>query len=424
VDLSAHLDLDVVAYQADDQLSVLVELAAADVPADATRVPSTLVVVLDRSGSMGGDRIYAAKTALLSIVDRLDPRDRFGLVTFDDRVDIVVPAEPLTDKLAVKQAIGAVHARGSTDLSAGYFRGLQEARRAASDGGTTVLLISDGHANVGIQDPGQLGDVARKAHADGTSTTTLGVGLGYDERLMSAIAAGGAGNELFAETADQAVQHIAGEITGLLSMAAQAGSLLLRMTPYVRAVRVLNELSSAVVSEGIIFELGSFYAGEVRKLVLTFDVPGIAALGLVEIASLDFSYVALPALEQQTITVPLHVNVVPGDQAAGRIPDPVVRTEVAFQQAQQAKRKASTALSAGDTSSAQSSLQAARRIVEDACALAPPAMTAELQEELAVLSQLEEEVRSGNVSRAAKRSSTDASGKSRSSRSRRRPDEA
>jgi len=422
VDLSAHLDLDVVAHQADDQLSVLAELAAPDVPADATRVPSTLVVVLDRSGSMGGDRIYAAKTALLSIVDRLDPRDRFGLVTFDDQVDIVVPAGPLTDKLAVKQAIGAVHARGSTDLSAGYLRGLQEARRAASDGGTTVLLISDGHANAGIQDPGQLGDVARKAHADGTTTTTLGVGLGYDERLMSAIAAGGAGNELFAETADQAVQHIAGEITGLLSMAAQAGSLLLRMTPYVRAVRVLNELSSVVVSDGILLELGSFYAGEVRKLVLTFDIPGIAALGLVEIASLDFSYVALPALEQQTITVPLHVNVVPGDQAAGRIPDPVVRTEVAFQQAQRAKREASTALSAGDASSAESSLRAARRIVEDACASAPPAMTAELQDELAVLSQLEEEVRSGNVSRAAKRSSMDASGKSRSSRSRRRPE--
>ena len=113
------------------------------------------------------------------------------------------------------------------------------------------------------------------------------------------------------------MQHIASEISGLLSMAAQAGSLLLRMTPYVRAVRVLNELSSAAVGDGILLELGSFYAGEVRKLVLTFDIPGIAALGLVEIASLDFSYIALPALEQQTITVPLHVNVVPGDQAAG-----------------------------------------------------------------------------------------------------------
>jgi Ca-activated chloride channel family protein len=371
---------------------------------------------------MGGDRIDAAKTALDSIVDRLDPRDRFGVVTFDDKVDIAVAAGPLTDKHAVKKAISAVRARGTTDLSAGYFRGLQEARRATSDGGTTVLLISDGHANAGIQDAGQLGDIARKAQAAGTTTTTLGVGLGYDERLMSAIAAGGAGNELFAETADDAVQHIAGEITGLLSMAAQAGSLLLRMTPHVRGVRVLNELSSAVVSDGILLELGSFYAGEVRKLVFTFDVPGIAALGLAEIASLEFSYVALPALEQQTITVPLHVNVIPGDQAAGRIPDPVVRTEVAFQQAQQAKREASTALSAGNATAAESSLREARRIVQDACAFAPPAMTAELQKELTVLSRLEEEVRRGNISRAAKLGSVDASYKSRSSRGRSRPE--
>jgi len=422
VDLRAHLDLDVVAHQADDQLSVLVELAAPAVPADATRLPSTLVVVLDRSGSMRGDRIGAAKTALASIVDRLDPRDRFGLVTFDNRVEIPVPAGPLTGKRAVKQAIGAVDARDSTDLSAGYLRGLQEARRAAADGGTTVLLISDGRANAGIQDPERLGNVARKAHADGTTTTTLGMGLNYDERLMSAIAAGGAGNELFAENADQAVEHIAGELTGLLSMAAQAGSLLLRMTPHVRAVRVLNELSSTAVSDGILLELGSFYAGEARKLVLTFDIPGIPALGLAEIASLEFSYVALPALEQQTITVPLHVNVVPGDQAAGRVPDPVVRTEVAFQQAQRAKREASSALSAGDVSSAESSLRAARAIVEDACAFAPPAPAAELRDELAVLSQLEEEVRSGDVSRAAKRSSMDASYKSRSSRGRRGPE--
>jgi Ca-activated chloride channel family protein len=57
-------------------------------------------VVLDRSGSMGGDRISGAKMALLSIVDRLDPRDRFGLVAFDDQVDIVVPAGPLADKRA------------------------------------------------------------------------------------------------------------------------------------------------------------------------------------------------------------------------------------------------------------------------------------------------------------------------------------
>ena len=74
-------------------------------------------------------------------------------------------------------------------------------------------------------------------------------------------------------------------------------------------------------------ELGALLRRRDPQADLTFDVPGIPALGLAEVATLEFGYVELPALEQHTVTLPLHVNVVPGDQAAGRIPDPVVRTE-------------------------------------------------------------------------------------------------
>ena len=418
--LNTHLDLAVLAHQTEDQVSVLVELTAPELPTTSTRAPATVVVVLDRSGSMAGDRIDAAKTALQLLVDQLDPRDRFGLVAFDDQVEVVVPAGPLTDKQTVKSAIAAVEDRGSTDLSGGYLRGLQEARRAAGRDGATLLLISDGHANAGLCDPEQLGNIARKAHADGVTTTTLGMGLGFDERLLSAIASGGAGNEHFAQTADDAVKLIAGEVEGLLSLAAQAGSLLVRMSSHVRGVRVVNELPTVGVPEGVLVELGSFYSGESRKLVLTFDAPGIPALGLAEIATLEFTYVALPALEQHTVTVPLHVNVVPGDEAAGRIPNPVVRTELAFQRAQSAKRDASSALSAGDPRAARRSLRSARSALLDACAAAPPAMAAELQDELAVLSELEHEAATGNLAHAAKLSSADASFKSRT-RGRNRP---
>jgi Ca-activated chloride channel homolog len=419
--LATHLDLDVLAHETDDQVSALVELTAPEPPSNATRPTSTLVVVLDRSGSMAGDRIDAAKTALLALVDRLDPRDRFGLVTFDHQVQVVVPAGPLTDKASVKRAIAEVRDGGSTDLSAGYLRGLQEARRVAGRDGATVLLVSDGHANAGLCEPQQLGDIARKFQAEGVTSTTLGMGLGYDERLLSAIAAGGAGNEHFAQTADEAVQLIAGEVEGLLSLVAHAGSLLVRLAAQVRAVRVHNELPSIVtVPEGVLIELGSFYAGECRKLVITFDVPGIARLGLAEIASLEFTWLALPDLEQHSVTVPLYVNVVPGDQAAGRIPDPVVRTEVAFQQAQRAKREASSALSRGDTQSAARELRLARTVLSDAYAAAPPPMALELQDELGLVARLEAESFSGDLARAAKLSSADASFKSRT-RGRRRP---
>lgn len=419
MNLNAHLDLDVLALATDDELSVLVELTAPDQSSGADRAPSTLVIVLDRSGSMAGARLEQAKTAIATLVDRLDPRDQLGLVTFDHQPAIAVPAGPLTDKQVVKRAIAQIQPGGSTDLSGGYLRGLQEARRVAGATGATVLLISDGHANAGLTDPAQVGGLARQAQASKITTCTLGMGLGYDERLLSAIASGGAGNEHFAETADEAAKLIGGEVDGLLDLAAQAASLTVRMSPHVKGVAVINDLTVVGLPDGVLVELGSLYAGETRKLILTFAVPGIPALGLAEIATLTFGYVVLPTLEQQTVTLPLHVNVVPGDQAAGRIPDPAVRTEAAFLRAQQAKREASAALSDGDTRSAAASLADARTLLAAASASAPAPMAAEVRDELDLIARLAHEASYGDVARAAKLSSADAALKSRT-RGRRR----
>jgi Ca-activated chloride channel family protein len=414
--ITTHLDVDVVAVETADEVSVLVELTAPPVPVDATgetRPARTLQVVLDRSGSMAGDRIAGAISALLALVDRLDPTDNFGLVAFDDRVELTVPGGPLTDKAAVKRAIASVDSRGSTDLSAGYLRGVQEARRVAGPGGATLLLVSDGHANAGVVDPEALGGIATEARRQGVVTSTLGWGLGYDERLMSAIARGGSGNELFAEESDTAVALISGEVEGLLTQTAQAASLLIRLSEHVQHVRIINELPVTTTVDGVLAELGSFYADETRKLVLTFTVPALAELGLTEIATLEFTYVELPALKQHTVAVPLHVNVLPGDQAAGRVPDAVVRTELVYQRVQQTKRRVSGQLSAGDIDSALADIREAQADVREALASAPPGpLAADLTEEADALRYLAEQAEYGSSSRAAKFSSTEANYKS------------
>ncbi|MET0864435.1 MAG: VWA domain-containing protein [Nakamurella sp.] len=411
--ISTQLDLDVIAIETHDQVSLLVELTAPVAEPDAQRAPRTLVIVLDRSGSMDGERLRGAKKALIELIDRLDPTDRFGVITFDDRVQVVIPAAPLADKAAAKHRIEQIVAGGSTDLSAGYLRGLQEAGRAADGAGGTVLLISDGHANAGITDPARLGPVAAKASSIGIITSTMGFGLGYDERLLGAIAAGGNGSELFAEHADDAVAAIAKELDGLLAQTAQAASLLIRMAPACKQLKVVNELSSVVTPDGVQLELGAFYSGEVRRLIVTFDVPGIAALGLAEIAGLEFTWVELPGLVEQSITVPVHVNVLPGDQAAGRIPDPVVRTELAFLQTQQAKRTAAEQMSQGDVAGALGNLKRAQSMLFSAVAAAPAAMQADIAEDISAINLLEAEVASGDLSRAAKRASADVTLKSR-----------
>lgn len=411
--LSTQLDVDLIAVESDDEVSVLVELTAPTPASTSTRQPATVQIVLDRSGSMGDGRLEHAKRALLELVDRLDPSDNFGVVAFDDEVQVVVPAGPLTDKQGTKLAIASVFPGGSTDLSAGYVRGLQEVQRVAGAAGATLLLVSDGHANAGITDPDALAGVAATAAGNTVTTSTIGMGLGYDERLLAAIANGGRGTEHFAEESDTAAAVIAGEVDGLLTQVAQACSLRVTLAPEVKAATLLNQLPAVGLSDGFMVELGSLYAGETRKLVLRLALPGLAALGLHQVATLTLTHVSLPDLVQNTATMPVTVNVVPGDQAAGRVRSPEVTKEALFQQTQRTKKKASDLLSEGRVEEARRLLADAGTALQDAASGMDEVWASELHDEVRIMSALADE--SGYDSmRASKALSSDYGSKSRS----------
>src|SRR6478609_2483836 len=140
---SAQLDVHVVAHDAEDDVSVLLDLAAPGAhDMGETRRATSLQVVLDRSGSMDGPLLDGALSALAGLIQRLDSRDNFGLVVFDDSTQVVVPAGPLTDKPNVLARIASIESGGMTDLASGYLRGLQELNRVAAGSGGTLLLIS------------------------------------------------------------------------------------------------------------------------------------------------------------------------------------------------------------------------------------------------------------------------------------------
>lgn len=377
---SAQLDVSAVAVESTDEVSVLLELQSPEVASDEERAVATLQVVLDRSGSMSGAPLEGAISALCGLVARLDERDNFGVVAFDNAAQVVVPAGPLTDKQGVLTALKQVVPGGSTDLSGGYLRGLQELKRVSAGSGGTLLLVSDGHANCGVTDPGRLEQMAAGGANERIVTSTLGYGLGYDETALSALARGGTGNHHFAEDPDAAGAAIASEAGELLAKAIQAASLLIGVEPAVALLKIYNDLPSAQVGPGqVMVELGDFYSNERRKLLLKFAVPAMASLGLAQIATLELRYVELPRLVEQVVTLPVQVNVVPGDQAAGRIPDATVRTEVLFQEAQQSKKQASEALERGDREAAMDMLTGAESTLRAAMAAAPD----ELQQDVA-----------------------------------------
>src|ERR1051326_4097091 len=92
---------------------------------DAARTPLTLALVLDRSGSMQGEKIEIAKQAALRVLDRLDERDQAALVVFDDRIDVIQAKAAVTPaiKASIRAALVQIEARANTALHEGWLTG-------------------------------------------------------------------------------------------------------------------------------------------------------------------------------------------------------------------------------------------------------------------------------------------------------------
>lgn len=367
--LTAQLDIDVLALQTDEDVTCLLRLEAPLAADDASRPGESLVLVVDRSGSMGGEPLRAVRSALHGLVDRMKPQDTLGVVVFDHQAEILVPTRTLADhhKPTVHALIEGLKSRGTTDLSAGCLMGLDQARRHSGATGSLVLLLSDGHANAGIVDPAGLGSIAAQARDDGVSTGTIGIGAGYDETLLVELSTQGKGTHRFAYTPDDAEAVLGEEAGDLLSKSAINGFVRIRPNDpaLVQGIGTLARVSKWVETDPdgapvVVIPLGDMYSGETREVLVQFAIPGVASLGLQELATITFEYVALPSLESQSIAWPLSVNVLPGDEAAGRTSNPTVTTARLVAEVNQMKGEASDALRVGDTE------RAARMMDEEA----------------------------------------------------------
>jgi Ca-activated chloride channel family protein len=363
---SANFDLDAIALQQEETLTCLIQLEAPIAKEDQDRPAECLIPVLDRSGSMHGEPLNACKQALHTLVDRMKPQDVFGLITFDSRANLQVPARPIKehDRVAVHQLIESIQPGGNTDLSAGYLLGIDAAKRNLQKTGASLLLLSDGHANAGIQDLTKIGGLASSARADRITSTTIGIGEGYDERLLAEIATKGSGNHRFAHISDDAISILSEESGDLLNKSVI--NAFLRIAPndpdLIHNIGTLQDVPKWIETNEnndplVVIPLGDIYAGETRELLVQFKIPGLENLGQHAIGDFLIDFVALPSLEQSNITWPISVNVGTQDQAKSRIPNPTVTTAMLITESAKAQREASQSLRRGQTQEATQAIQ-------------------------------------------------------------------
>jgi uncharacterized protein YegL len=107
--------------------------------------PRPLVVVTDVSSSMDGSRFEAAKAAILTLTEKLDPTAQFALVDFAGDTHVAVPLAPVGDGQAIRDAVDALRTRQDT----GIILGMSAALDLVGDRPATVVLLTDGQDTVG-----------------------------------------------------------------------------------------------------------------------------------------------------------------------------------------------------------------------------------------------------------------------------------
>ena len=322
---------------------------------DRKRLPLNLALVIDRSGSMGGQRILLAKKAAALVADQLRAEDMLSMILFDDTIDVLLPTTVVKDKKRILELIASIEVRGSTALFDGWKAGAGQALVGqAHDNLSRVILLTDGQANVGETNPDNICHEVHRLCERSLQTTTMGFGTGYNEDLLRSMAASGEGNHFFVETPEQLPRFFELELDGLSATLGTRVRLSVRSQQEGLTFEPLGEVQRTPQGD---FMLADLVAGFPLEQLLRVKVP--AQTDTSPALQVEMVYYSPSQACQQTWQCQLELPRVSFQERMEMPLNPVVQTQLAVAMAAKARREATAAANRGDLNSAQSLLQQA-----------------------------------------------------------------
>ncbi|MBK9163344.1 MAG: VWA domain-containing protein [Acidobacteria bacterium] len=263
---------EMVAADTDQTIDVLLRVLPPSVEAGGLKRPKlNFGIALDRSGSMGGHKMAQAREAAKYCVDELLPTDTFSAVIFDGNVDVLFTNQPVANKEMLKRGIDRIEARGSTALHEGWVQaGIQVSERLSGGGINRVLLITDGQANVGEARPDRIVEQAKALAERGISTSTIGIGQGFNEDLLVPMAEAGQGNAWYVEEPQDMVRIFETELKGLVAQVGHTVTLGITPSPGVKVEDLLNDFETDASGRYI---LPNIRAGSPLDVLVRLKIP-------------------------------------------------------------------------------------------------------------------------------------------------------
>jgi Ca-activated chloride channel family protein len=285
-----------------------VSLKGFESPRETFRAPINAAVVLDKSGSMQGEKIERAKQAAIMALSSLNSNDIISVVTYSDTVNVLVPANRVNDRADLTYQIGRIRSQGRTALFAGVSKGAYEVRKYLDQNRVNrVILLSDGLANVGPSSASELGQLGASLGQDGMSVTTIGLGLGYNEDLMTRLAGYSDGNHAFAENASDLADIFRKEFNSAMSVVAKELHIIIRCNGDIRPIRVMGR-DAQIVGQTVRVDLNQLSSSQEKFIVLEVEVPEGRVGQSQKLASVDVSYRNLHTKRNDALNDSVSVN--------------------------------------------------------------------------------------------------------------------
>lgn len=310
------------------QAYVLIEALPTAV-AHASPQAVNFCLVLDRSGSMAGERMHRMKQAARMVVDRLGAQDMLSVVIFDERADVVVPAAPVQDRAAIQAQIERIEERGGTHMSSGMQTGFAELQRGMQQGGrvSRMLLLTDGQT---WEDQPACEAIADQCRAAGVPLNVLGLGVGgemtWDPRFLESLAQRSGGEWMIADTPDKVITIFEKTVQSMQATAVTNANMTVRFVEGVspravwRVTPLISKLGHTAISErdvqiflGDVEQGGQSLladvllpnrpAGTFRMMYadIRYDMPGSGLTGETARVDVLVNYTSDPAQVNQTV---------------------------------------------------------------------------------------------------------------------------
>jgi Ca-activated chloride channel family protein len=256
-------------------------------------MPMNFALVLDRSGSMDGEKMDNMKEAAGYVVDHMSDRDSISVTIFDDQVETIVPNQSAGNRDEIKALLSQIIARGGTQISDGLRAGLEELKKGfGKDRVNRILLLTDGQT---WDDEDACLRLADEAGSQGVAITSIGIGEEWNEKLLLQIAERSRGDSHWIQNPIAILDAFQQEVAGMQSVAASNLKLTARMSPGVKpgkvhvTVPMIADVSRKSIKENtIVVDLGSLDGKKGQTVLIEARVPahqaGSFRLGQVEVS--------------------------------------------------------------------------------------------------------------------------------------------